>query len=232
MIQLVSATRYSRQQFMQRCLLGLCLPRIGQYQPVGLNLYADNSQPLGFCYNQKIEQADPDDVLVFVHDDVFIEDWMLAIRLFEALERFDVVGVAGNRRLQPGQQAWHLLPGAVSSRATPKWDAEQLSGAVGHGSSPGQANLTVFGPSPQAVMVLDGVFLAARAAVLQQSGVRFDAELGFHFYDLDFCRTASEAGLRLGTWPIAITHQSSGESIFSNAWATSLQKYQQKWETE
>jgi len=32
----------------------------------------------------------------------------------------------------------------------------------------------------------------------------------FHFYDLYFCREVRESGLKLGTWPIAITHQSEG----------------------
>jgi GT2 family glycosyltransferase len=79
------------------------------------------------------------------------------------------------------------------------------------------------------VAVLDGVFLAARAGRLQESGVRFDPSLGFHLYDLDFCRSAEAAGLRIGTWPIALTHASSGDSIRSSAWAASLELYFRKW---
>jgi tetratricopeptide (TPR) repeat protein len=45
----------------------------------------------------------------------------------------------------------------------------------------------------------------------------------FHFYDLDFCRIASQAGMRLGTWIVRLTHQSGG-AFRSSQW---LQKYQQ-----
>ena len=63
---------------------------------------------------------------------------------------------------------------------------------------------------------------------LRQHRLRFDPALGFHFYDLDFCRSAEAAGLRLGVWPLAITHQSSGQSVQSPAWERSCRLYLQK----
>ena len=230
MLHLVSATRLSRERFMRESLLGKCLPRIGEYEQVGLTLFAENQRPIGVCYNEVIDSAAPDDILVFVHDDVYIDDWFLNARLTDALNHFDVIGVAGNQRLQPNQEAWHLEPG--SSLRDPnnlRRDTAYLSGAVAHGASPASASLTKFGPSPSRVAVLDGVFLATRALSLNETKVRFDPALGFHFYDLDFCRSATQAGLRLGTWPIALTHQSRGESIFSQAWSDSLDAYLDKW---
>ena len=41
-------------------------------------------------------------------------------------------------------------------------------------------------------------------------GALFDPALRFHLYDLDFCRTAHTKGLSVGTWPLAVTHQSGG----------------------
>lgn len=70
--------------------------------------------------------------------------------------------------------------------------------------------------------------MAVRARTLKDSGVRFDPALGFHFYDLDFCRAATAAGLRLGTWPIAISHRSAGESMQSQAWRDSRALYWRK----
>ena len=72
--------------------------------------------------------------------------------------------------------------------------------------------------------------MAARASTLQSSGVRFDPQLDFHFYDLDFCRSAEIANLKLGTWPIAITHQSSGGSVHSDAWLRARAFYLKKWQ--
>lgn len=231
MLQLVSATRLSRERFMREALLGRCLPRLGEYEPVGLTLFSENRKPIGSCYNEVIDSAAPDDILVFVHDDAYIDDWCLNARLADALNHFDVVGVAGNQRLQPDQQAWHLAPGSsLHNPQTLRRDTGFLSGAVAHGASPASASLTKFGSCPASVAVLDGVFLAVRSRSLQQAEVRFDPALGFHFYDLDFCRSATQAGLRLGTWPIALTHQSRGESILSKEWSESLTKYRLKWE--
>ena len=97
-------------------------------------------------------------------------------------------------------------------------------------TAPGASAVSYYGPSPRPVRLLDGLFLAARAGTLQRSGVRFDPALGFHFYDLDFCRAAEAAGLSLGTWPIALTHASTGASIRSPAWAQAAALYQRKWQ--
>lgn len=141
-----------------------------------------------------------------------------------------MVGVAGNQSIEPDQEAWHLAPGStLQDPASLRRDTANLSGAVAPGPSPEAALLTKFGPCPARVSVLDGLLLAARSETLKRSMVRFDPSLGFHFYDLNFCRTATSAGLRLGTWHIAVTHQSSGESMFSQAWSDSLRTYRDKW---
>lgn len=234
MLTLVCATRWSTQAFPTQTLLGTCLPRLGQSEPFALKLFANNKLPLAEAYNTAIDEAQPDDILVFLHDDVFLDDWHLAKRLREALAHFDVVGVAGNRRRLPGQHAWYLLPLEDTPEGVPDWqrvvrDTPFLSGEVAHGSSPMQSQLTVFGPCPQEVCVLDGVFLAARAQRLQATGLRFDPSLAFHFYDLDFCRSAQALGLRLGTWPMALTHKSSGNSLHSDGWLQARRRYVTKW---
>ena len=228
MLTLISATRLSLQDFQNQSLLGRCLPRLGQFQPLALRLSHNNQEPLGQVYNRAIERAKPDDVLVFVHDDVHIDDWMLAQRLDDALQQFDVVGVVGNRRVVKGQLAWYQRP-ANATGTEHVWDSENLSGTICHGPNPQSGRLSLYGPAPSAVRLLDGVLLAARAASLQASGVRFDPQLAFHFYDLDFCLSAHQAGLRLGTWPLAITHQSGGDSILSAAWQNTRPLFEKKW---
>jgi GT2 family glycosyltransferase len=233
MLTLVCATRTSVQDFHTQTLLGRCLPRLGEFMPFGLQLFANNTQPLGECYNAAIDAAAEGDALVFVHDDVRIDDWMLGQRLQDALNVFDVVGVAGNRRCQAGQVTWYLQPPAPNKEGQmhAPWDSEHLSGAIWHGpTAPGApGNMSNYGPSPAPVALLDGVLIAARADRLRASGVRFDAALGFHFYDLDFCRSATAAGLKLGTWPIAITHASGGSSVQSQAWIDAQKVYWRKW---
>ena len=215
---------------MSQSMLGQSLQAMERMGPFGLQLFAGNSRPLGYCYNEVIESADPEAILVFLHDDLSIDDWYVGQRLEQALAVFDVVGVAGNRRCQPQQETWWLLPSRLvaGKRFLDHWDSDFLSGAIAHGRPP-YARLNVYGASPSPVALLDGVFLAARAGRLQASGVRFDPRLPFHHYDLDFCRSAAAAGLRIGTWPIALTHASGGESVQSPAWAESVEIYLRKW---
>ena len=215
---------------MASSMLGLSLRHMEPFGPFGLQLFALNTRSLGACFNEVIDSAAPDDILAFIHDDVSIDDWHIGHRLDEALTQFDVVGVAGNRRRQPNQETWWMLPSrpVEEGRILDQCDINFLSGAIAHGRPP-YASLSIYGPSPSAVALLDGVFLAARAGRLQASGVRFDPRLAFHHYDLDFCRNASAAGLRIGTWPIALTHASGGESVQSPAWAESVEIYLRKW---
>ena len=231
MLTFVCATRSAREDFASSTLLGRSLARVSQMSPLRLCLFERNTRALGDCYNEALANAASDDVLVFVHDDVTLDDWTCGWRVLEALMHFDVVGVAGNRRCQRRQQTWYLQPapaGSDESVTRLAWDHGQLSGAIMHGQD-GLAILSNYGPTPSPVALLDGVFLAMRAGQLQQSGVRFDASLGFHFYDLDFCRQASAVGLKLGTWPIAITHSSRGESVHSLAWQRSRDAYFDKY---
>lgn len=228
MLTFVCATRDSRAGFESQSLLGRSLPQVAQMLPLRLCLFDNNSRPLGDCYNQAIDEAGPDDVLVFVHDDVSLDDWLCGWRVQEALLHFDVVGVAGNRRCQPGQSTWWLQPAPKDAQPDGlPWDHGQLSGAIRHLDAEG-TTVSHYGPMPAPVVLLDGVFMAVRARTLQDSGVRFDPALGFHFYDLDFCRAATAAGLRLGTWPIAISHRSAGESMQSQAWRDSRALYWRK----
>ena len=58
--------------------------------------------------------------------------------------------------------------------------------------------------------------------------MRFDERFPFHFYDLDFCRSARANGLRLGTWPITLTHQSGGRFGIPE-WRKAYADYLNKW---
>ena len=229
MITFVCATRGARAEFESQTLLGQSLQAAGEMLPLRLCLFEHNTRPLGDCYNEALDEAGDDDVLVFVHDDVALDDWLCGWRVQEALLHFDVVGVAGNRRCQPRQSAWWLQPPADDAQPeVMPWDHGQLSGAIRHLGPSGPA-VSHYGPMPAPVALLDGVFMAVRARTLKAAGVRFDPALSFHFYDLDFCRAATAAGLKLGTWPIAISHRSAGESMQSQAWLDSRALYWRKY---
>ena len=159
---------------------------------------------------------------MFCHDDVWLGDQPLAPQITDALQQFDLIGVAGNSRIAPGHSTWWLQPDGRT------WDHPHLLGEIRHGD-PGASEPIRFGASPAPAMLLDGVFLAARAGTLQAAGVRFDPAFPFHFYDLDLCRSALAAGLRLGVWPLPLIHASPG-AAGSTDWQLGLECYRRKWE--
>jgi GT2 family glycosyltransferase len=220
-LRFITATRSSQTRFEAESLLCRSLRRISHWSAIELQVSANNNNGLPLIYNQAIEAASAQDILVFVHDDVWIDDWFIAQRLDEALASFDVIGIAGNTRRTAQQQSWFLVGGSDDM------DSPQLSGGIAHGDV-GEAKVLHYGATPASVQLLDGVFLAARAGSLQNAGVRFDSAFDFHFYDTDFCRSCSAAGLRMGTWPIALTHASAGR-YKTPAWNLAYQRYLSKW---
>jgi protein O-GlcNAc transferase len=158
-----------------------------------------------------------------MHDDVWIDDADFGDRIVAGLTQYDVIGVVGNRRRAPYQPAWAFVDPLLN------WDGdEHLSGAIGHGQK-GFGEITVFGPSPSDCEMLDGVFIAARKEALNKEAILFDPLFDFHFYDVDFARSVRAAGLKVGTWPIALTHQSDGAFGTPN-WREKYALYLGKWQ--
>ena len=218
---LASATRLDAEAFARDSLLGRALA-LPAHADLGRCIGFANREPLAHTFNRALAQADGDAVVLFCHDDVWLGEAPLLPALGEALQRFDLVGVAGNARCSPGQQVWWRNP------ADGAWDHPHLVGRIRFGS-PEAALDQPYGPSPAPAALLDGVALAGRAAVLRKAGLRFDPLLPFHFYDLDLCRQAERAGLRLGVWPLDLIHASAGNAS-TQAWKATLLLYQNKWE--
>lgn len=183
----------------------------------------DNTDGLGAVYNRYIDkyaELDEDVILVFVHDDVMIED----INFYRKLNAssFDIVGLAGASEFKIEAPAlWHRA------------GAGKISGAVAHTKDPftrGESDIWMssFGPFRQRCVVMDGLFLAVRVSALKKTGVRFDPSFGFHFYDLDFCLQCHEAGLSLGTEPIWVVHSSLGE-YDKSGWLVDQERFINKW---
>lgn len=226
MIEVISATRLTQEVFWQRSALGLSLRRLASDQRLVPRIAFENRRGLPEVFNERIAAAGGPDLLVFIHDDVWIDDFFLADRVIEGLGAYDLIGVAGNRRRLAGQPAWAFASRGPDGRF--QWDEKtNLSGAIANGKTP-FGRISHFGPAPQACELLDGVFLAARRATLRERSVRFDPAFDFDLYDQDFCRTARASGMRLGTWPIALTHQSGG-AFGTERWTLRYRQYLEKW---
>jgi len=222
MIEIISATSRNEQFFWKHSPLGISIRRLSFDVSLDCYIAYENKISLGEIYNQRINSTSPHDVLVFIHDDVWIDDFYLGDHILQGLEQYDIIGVAGNLRRVPYQPSWAFIDNKFT------WDEKKnLSGAVAHGTTP-FGSVSFYGKVPATCELLDGVFLSARRSKLKSSGVYFDPAFKFHFYDLDFCRTARQNELKLGTWHIAITHQSGG-SFNSLDWENMYAHYLQKW---
>jgi GT2 family glycosyltransferase len=220
LIEVVAATRLTPTAFA-RAPLAVSLSRIAADPRLSTHIAFQNRRGLPEIYNRRILNASAD-VLWFVHDDVWIDQPDPVDAVLRGLSRFDIIGVAGNRRIPPAHVGWAFVDDDLT------WDdARHLSGEVAHGRSPHGA-ISHYGRVPSACELLDGVSLAVRRRAVKRKRVLFDPAFAFHFYDLDFCRTARRHGLRLGTWSIAITHRSGG-GFGSPAWKKSLRAYKGKW---
>ena len=131
-------------------------------------------------------------------------------------------------RLHATDLAAHKTVGPDGSDESTPLSRANLSGSVAHGTGYPCKDLLFYGPSMQEVKLLDGLMLACKSRVLHEKGIRFDERFDFHFYDLDFCRQAEAKGMRMGTWPISVVHESSG-NLKSDAWKAGYRKYLDKW---
>jgi len=225
-IEIVSATRLPEDDFWNNSALGLSLRRLAYDVRLTPSIAFENKRGLPEVFNSRITSSENNEIIVFIHDDIWIEDFFFADRIISGLQDFDVIGIAGNKQRIANQPGW-AFKGVIDGKL--QWDdLSHLSGSVAHGSLP-FGDISFFGSAPAECELLDGVFLAAKKSTLTAHQVLFDTQFDFHFYDLDFCRSARDKGLRLGTWPISMTHQSAG-AFNTLPWRDKLDLYRKKWE--
>ncbi|MBN3810754.1 tetratricopeptide repeat protein [Paraburkholderia sp. Ac-20347] len=222
-IRFVCGTRLSREQFHEKAALGRSLKLFAHMQNVQLQLFDNNAHGLSSIYNAAIADAKRNPaILVFIHDDVWLTDVFWADRVLDAIQRFDVAGLAGNVRRMPGQLAWCYT-------ADMKQDERKyLSGTVAHGNGFPSDNVLAFGPSGKECKLLDGLLLIVDSETLMRHDLRFDEQFKFHFYDMDFCRQAEAKGVRMGTCPLSVVHESKG-GCDNASWRESRDLYLQKY---
>lgn len=228
-VVIISASRETESNFYTVSALGKSFTETFKEQQFTTKIFFNNTRGLSECYNEAIEsQGDADDILVFMHDDVYITDFFWIHHLTMGLEKFKLAGVAGNKKRALNQPSWHFIlsdkpPGL-------QWDDQaNLSGIVGHGDN-FPCFISNYGPSLEACKLVDGVFLAARRKTFLDNNIRFDPRFKFHFYDMDICRQFEEKGLAIGTIPISIIHLSGG-NFGTPVWREAYFTYLNKWKS-
>ena len=194
-------------------------------QDIDIFIKENNKKSLHKIYNEAIDFALQENVehLVLVHDDVILENFSEQ-RLERLFKKFDIVGCAGTTEVKLQTPAlWHIMGGGFGSG--------NLFGAVAHGTQDDK-HMTSFGSYPKRVVLLDGVFLAIKKKVFEQTRFDEDCPAKWHFYDLDYTMQCHKAGFKLGVGDILITHNSPGLTSFTEEFNKGQEWFLQKWKTK
>lgn len=143
MITIVCGTRHSAHDFAETTPLGASLKRLAFDKRINTHIAFGGNPGLPLVYNKALEAPDVAEILVFIHDDVWIDDYFFVDRVAAGLQSFDIIGVAGNRRRVARQPAW--LFGTPGPNNVFTKDRENHSGAVAHGKT-AFGRLTILAP--------------------------------------------------------------------------------------
>ena len=183
-----------------------------------------NKLGLGEAYNKFLNANPIYDHVLFVHDDMWIDDAGFIFKLEEAHKTYDLIGVAGG--LNPILKApalWHIMCGG--------FQGGNLRGFAGHYLPDGKTtSITNFGPSPARVAVIDGAFMSLNVKRAIEVNWKFNENYTFHHYDLSSCLDANKKKLKLGVVPILTYHNSPGlrdinDKTFTDNQAKFLKEY-------
>ena len=127
-VRVVVASQTNQADFFERTATGRSL-NLYRFPFIDVRLFPENRAGLPKIYNSVIEESVDDPcMLIFMHDDVHIIDYYWVDQLLAGLNRFEVVGIAGNKRRIPRQPSWLFLD---TYRTQDR--SENLSGVIGHG---------------------------------------------------------------------------------------------------
>lgn len=188
---------------------------------IQFSYFVNNKIGLSQLYNRFLTPEFGGYIVVFVHDDVSIQDLMFVRKLQVAHGNYNIVGLAGGdgARRPYDKPLWHLM-------------SNKRYGAVAHPTEPDQAvTVANFGPSPRPCKYIDGLFISIDVSAILDLGIQFDPQFDFHFYDLALCEIAKQRGATVGTWPIWVVHQGLGDSYQSASWLVNSRKFVSKYLT-
>jgi len=166
---------------------------------------------------------DPEDIIIFCHDDIEIreEPSVFVEKLMKRLKDPETgfVGPAGTTHLGETAIWWDLE----------LWKQGKHRGKVLHLTPEGKEYLTPYGP-PDDVVVLDGLFLAAKPKVIEDIGLEkpeyFKGE--WDFYDIHYTSQAFLKGYSNRILDLNILHNSRGELVGRDSWHMNREAFIEK----
>ena len=204
------------KEFEQRPIFQSLKKQYESNSNISFHIFKDNQRGLSECYNDILnDPVHQDKTILFVHDDVVLEDLFLYEKLINS--PYSITGLAGAKSFnkQTAKLAWHL--------SAPR---EDFVGEVAHNKE-GNVWTTVFGPTTSRSLTIDGLFISCKAKDLKEKQLNFDTEFNFHFYDIAFCLRANQQKVSCGVLPIRVIHYGLGDSMLTSQWEEANIKFKQ-----
>ena len=197
---------------------------LSKIKDIDIAYNSNNKIGLSTNYNTILEKhSDNYDYIIFIHDDVYVDDLSVCEKLHTAHMEYDIVGLAGGINPRITEPAlWHIMCGGFNST--------DLRGAVAHTFQEKTIIMTSFGPTPSRVALLDGLFISVNTKKIKEVNWKFNENYTFHHYDIASSIDANKKKLKLGVTPIWVIHKSPGlldpnSSVFLNSQKKFIQEY-------
>ena len=221
-ILIISATRHKKSHTKIYQSLNM-LSSDNKNAELKLEIIENNTHGLPTVYNKYINRKtlNKHDIVLFVHDDVYIDDLKLKGKLYNNLrEMYDIVGVAGCiKPIIKAPVLWHLMSHPDDQRGVVFHEKQIAEDQIATYASS-------FGHTPSRVAIIDGMFMAINLKRVLSTQWRFDEQFDFNHYDIAGCLTANKEKLKIGVAPIHTIHSSKGlTSIDDVSWVESQQKF-------
>ena len=199
---------------------------------VELSIYYGNTSGLPKVYNKAIDNSTDLDLIVFTHDDIHIRDCEFFPHIISTMKiGADVIAAVGS--------TFYGVPKGFDIDHQPLiWTkascGHPCSGFMLHTIRDKQGNNTnlvlpsSYGVAPKQILVSDGCFMCFTKKAIQ-SGLRFDTNLRFHWYDIDCSIQANKLGLKMMTAPILLQHDSMGQSVVQPEFMEAQKYVLNKW---
>jgi len=165
-------------------------------------------------YEKALQKVKPDDsdIIILCHDDIQIDmPPQSFVKILSLLQNktYGFIGPAGTTHLSENAVWWDQA----------LWKEGKHRGAVHHINPEGKKYFTHYGAFEE-VVVLDGLFLAARADLIKKVGLEkpYYFEGKWDFYDIYYTYEAHKQNYENHTVPIKITHLSRGELAGRDSW--------------
>lgn len=247
-IHIVIPTSYSKDAVLSDIKNRKLIPSIWCLDKMNFNneLFVDveiiweNKDGLSTVYNRVLEDSvkdelKKDDFVIFMHDDIWLNDVLVFDKIFDISDKLDVIGVCGGKTwtYKNTENGKPIIWTVASAQAG-------ASGFMLHGASiswnPNLHDMDYekrsffssnYGSSPSRTLTIDGSFMCFGRKAIET--LRFDDQFKFHFYDMDVSFSAYVKGLKVGTAPILLSHNSLGESVAQPSYMEMQRKFLDKW---